>query len=519
MPPPGYTTDEFRDLARRHLCEDKTFASPFLSLTQNPARALNIIATDERTRRGLAIVDYNDLEEKIKQTFGEEDGLWLVPDVYDAHKLNNLTRIHDDRSAKPKPGNQKDYTGTGEFLAWAAVEIEPIAILHHREALRLYTMLSPGNSLNKVRDIYRGVVAYQLLRSFKVDGYLQGSRGANFDEFIRGIYGERRQLDQIAPSPLLPCNEKDWADVPTDDTASIQSKPSTKTRQSYVLVKKAKITVEIPSKTSKSFLLSKSISSSDSTRVQQQEDSRQLNQPADTGIQHGDTDEEAEKTEQVTQNSDVTRQSSPCPEMDFFMEELLEHANIPSPTPPPPRPPVAATPKRQLSTVFPGSPAGAVPIKASAMTAIDLTVEDDNDGGRHNAASRRQKVRAPETSSEVTQVRPTTRTTAKAKAKAPTAAAFHQSKQTNIQNHFGRIAKSSGRPSKFLAGRKRYYQEDDKEEEDDIGDGDDDLQIISETTRKIHRQSYLRTTTRMQPATVLTVRSRSLSESINVSNK
>ncbi|OCT54341.1 hypothetical protein CLCR_00937 [Cladophialophora carrionii] len=113
-PPPGYTTEEFRNLARRHLCEDKTFASPFLSLTQSPARALSIIATDNRIQRELLIVDYNDLEEKIEQTYGEGHGLWLVPDVYGAHKLNNLTRIHDDRSSRSERRNQKDYTGTGE---------------------------------------------------------------------------------------------------------------------------------------------------------------------------------------------------------------------------------------------------------------------------------------------------------------------------------------------------------------------------------------------------------------------
>ncbi|OCT54342.1 hypothetical protein CLCR_00882 [Cladophialophora carrionii] len=372
-------------------------------------------------------------------------------------------------------------------------------------------------SLNKVRDIYRGVVAYQLLRSFKVDGYLRGSRGTNFEEFIHGIYGERRQLNQPTTSSLLPDDEEDWTDVQADGTAPRNSKQSPETRQSYLKVKKAKITVEIPSKTSKSFLLSKSTLSPDSTRAQERKDSQQVNRTADAGTQYGHTAAKAEKVEQIDQKPDVAKQSSPAPEMNLFIEELLRHAAIPSPTPPPPPPlPVVEKPKRQRSKAFTGSPVDAVATRVKSISAIDLTVEDDQSSGTHNAAPRQRKVRAPENSPELFQARPT----AKAKGKTPTTAASRQSKQTGIQNHFRKIVKANGCPSKILAGRKRTYQEDGKEEEDDdAGDRDDDLQIVSETTRTIRRQSYLRTTTRTQPTAVLTVRSRSLSESINVANR
>ncbi|ETI29163.1 hypothetical protein G647_01616 [Cladophialophora carrionii CBS 160.54] len=262
-------------------------------------------------------------------------------------------------------------------------------------------------SLNKVRDIYRGVVAYQLLRSFKVDGYLRGSRGTNFEEFIRGIYGERRQLNQLTTSSLLPDDEEDWTDVQADGTAPRNSKQSPETRQSYLKVKKAKITVEIPSKTSKSFLLSKSTLSPDSTRAQERKDSQQVNRTADTGTQYGHTAARAEKVEQVDRKPDVAKQPSPAPEMNLFIEELLQHAAIPSPSPLPPPLPVVEKPKRHRSKVFTSSPADAVATKVKSISAIDLTVEDDHSSGTHNAAPRQRKVRAPENSPELFQARPT----------------------------------------------------------------------------------------------------------------
>jgi hypothetical protein len=111
--PPSSNT-EFGDLARRHLCEDKTFSSPLLSFTQSPTRALKIIAKDKQTSKALAIIDFNDLEEKITRTYGAGNGPWFVPNVCGTHDLKNLTRIHDEQARKGKWKNQKNYTGTGE---------------------------------------------------------------------------------------------------------------------------------------------------------------------------------------------------------------------------------------------------------------------------------------------------------------------------------------------------------------------------------------------------------------------
>ncbi|KIW72203.1 hypothetical protein PV04_00415 [Phialophora macrospora] len=511
--PPSYDTDEFGDLARRHLCEDKTFPSPLLSLTQNPARALKIIEKDKQTSRGLAILDYNDLEEKMIQRYGKGNGVWLVPKVCEDHDLDNLTKIHDDCPSKSKQKDEENYTGIGEFLVWAAVETQPIAILNHREALQLQASMESitgisyqsgkvmAPSLDKVRTSYQGVVAYQLLRSFKVDGYLRGSRGVHFEQFIRGIYGEKQLVDPLTSSSLLSDDEEDWVDIPADDTATLRhSKVTSEACQSLTDIKRAKIVVEIPSNTSQSLLLRNSTLYSDSG------DLRQSIKPTDTGSQHSNADETTEEIEQLTK-PDIANQSSPNPEVDNFTEELLQYAAIPSPTPPPP-PPVKEQPKRQRTSALDVSPADALLVKPSPMSAIDLTVEDNHDIKVHSAAApRRRKMKAPETSLDVVQVIPTTM------AKSTTSATSRRCKPSTIQSHFKKVVKSSQQPSKSLAGRVRSHRE---EENDDDDDEEDDLQIISETIRSGCGPSYLRKTMRTRTTTVLTVRSRSMSESVNV---
>jgi hypothetical protein len=94
-------------LARRHLLEDRTFASPFISLTQNPKRALRLILDSDEPLH-LAIVDYNVLEEDLSERY--RAGPWLVPQICDDHDLGDLRKPHDRR----RRDNTKPYTGTGE---------------------------------------------------------------------------------------------------------------------------------------------------------------------------------------------------------------------------------------------------------------------------------------------------------------------------------------------------------------------------------------------------------------------
>ena len=112
LPPPVFTSTGFRDMVSRHLYEDKTFGSPFLSWTENPKRALDLVRTS-KTPLSLAVLDYNVLEKDLVQRFGEIAAPWLVPDLCRKFQLTDLTRIHDNNNTATRE-NQKNYTGTGE---------------------------------------------------------------------------------------------------------------------------------------------------------------------------------------------------------------------------------------------------------------------------------------------------------------------------------------------------------------------------------------------------------------------
>lgn len=114
LPPPAYSSNKFRDMASRHLYEDKTFMSPFLSWTESPKRALKLIETS-KVPLSMAIADFNVLEEHLIQRFGKGATPWLVPDICDKLDLTDLKRIHDDKTQNTHE-NRRNYTGTGEVL-------------------------------------------------------------------------------------------------------------------------------------------------------------------------------------------------------------------------------------------------------------------------------------------------------------------------------------------------------------------------------------------------------------------
>lgn len=104
-PPPDFESSDFRSLARRHLRQE-TFASPFLSWSQNPARILRLIENSGKPRF-LAIIDYNDYAEELENRFGRV-GIWLVPEICRRHQFYDLGKVGEN--AKRRPG----YTGIGE---------------------------------------------------------------------------------------------------------------------------------------------------------------------------------------------------------------------------------------------------------------------------------------------------------------------------------------------------------------------------------------------------------------------
>lgn len=99
--PPMFFTKEFRNMARSHLYEDKTFMSPFLSWTESPKRALQLIQTSE-VPLSMAILDYNTLEEDLSHRFGRNAGPWLVPAICQRFNFTDLRRIHDGKLRTPR---------------------------------------------------------------------------------------------------------------------------------------------------------------------------------------------------------------------------------------------------------------------------------------------------------------------------------------------------------------------------------------------------------------------------------
>jgi hypothetical protein len=122
--PPGVETARFRELASRHLYEDKTFLSPFLSWTESPVRALKLISKS-REHLSLALIDYNVLEEDIYQRYGNNNELYLIPEVCKMYRLDGLVKIHDSRPANYARSNTKPYTGRGE-VGWKKLNMNMV---------------------------------------------------------------------------------------------------------------------------------------------------------------------------------------------------------------------------------------------------------------------------------------------------------------------------------------------------------------------------------------------------------
>ncbi|KAK5511230.1 hypothetical protein LTR07_009589 [Exophiala xenobiotica] len=246
-------THEFRDMAFRHLSFDKNFRSPFLSWTESAFRALGLIAKSA-SPLSLAIVDYNVYEDAQEGRFGKATGLWLVPYLCKFFGFNELQKLQEPSTLVPRI--RKGYTGTGEFLSWASITCETIAILDTAAATKLYqTMHYVGElsnqsgvlvsqCLNDVRPIYREVVAYKLLKNFKVLRRSQGSSGASYEAFVDGLYGTAsadiivvesgsRMITQDGinlsqQGPILPVTSEGviTVDIPSSSNTTRDRKPS-----------------------------------------------------------------------------------------------------------------------------------------------------------------------------------------------------------------------------------------------------------------------------------------------------
>ncbi|KAK7885685.1 hypothetical protein LTR67_010036 [Exophiala xenobiotica] len=254
--PPTMDTHEFRDIVFRHLSFDGNFQSPFLSWTESALRALELIV-ESASPLSLAIVDYNVYEDAQEERFGKGTGLWLVPYLCKFFGFTGLEKLQEPSTLVPRI--RKGYTGTGEFLSWASVTCETIAILDTAAATKLYRtihyieMLSNESGvlvsqcLNDVRPIYREVVAYKLLKNFKVVRRSQGSSGASYEAFVDGLYGTAsadiivvesgsRMITQDGinlsqQGPTLPVTSEGviTVEIPSSSNTTRDQKPSTLT--------------------------------------------------------------------------------------------------------------------------------------------------------------------------------------------------------------------------------------------------------------------------------------------------
>ncbi|KIW17581.1 hypothetical protein PV08_04776 [Exophiala spinifera] len=176
----------FTEVANRHL-HIENFSSPFLSWTDSPRRALQLAmkSRDSDTPLHIHILDYNVYEEEQERRYGRNNGIWLVPDLCRKYRFK-------------LPG---DYIGAGEFLSWGSVECKAVGSLNNTTAVKLYELMQglrglsheSGIAVSKVlQDVsskYREVVAYKLLRAFKVMSRSQRPSSADFQAFSEGLYG------------------------------------------------------------------------------------------------------------------------------------------------------------------------------------------------------------------------------------------------------------------------------------------------------------------------------------------
>jgi len=107
--PPAFGTAEFRKQVLPHLLSDNSYPSPFISLTASVNRALSIIDKAPHTLH-LAILDYNVVEECLKHRYGENDEIFLVPEICGLYKFDSLRRIDGSSQLTARRG----YTGRDE---------------------------------------------------------------------------------------------------------------------------------------------------------------------------------------------------------------------------------------------------------------------------------------------------------------------------------------------------------------------------------------------------------------------
>ncbi|KIX96074.1 uncharacterized protein Z520_08329 [Fonsecaea multimorphosa CBS 102226] len=432
--PSTYDHNKFKDSAYRHLIQDKTFSSPFLSFTENPHRALGAHLAKSPERRSLAILDHNILEEEYRKAYGTDTGIWLVPELVKEYDFNDLRKVDHDPSLHNVVKRQRPYTGIGEFLIWGSVLCDPVAVLSYEEALQVFEVLDKlkkskavvsyssgvivGQCLKGIPQMYKAVVARKLVRAFEIKGYGKARDNIHLEEFMEGV--ETVSPDPSDYGPIS--NELDLSQVRTETVKILGSTRNTKMKQS---------TVEAPE-----------ITSFDGVEISQSQ--QHISQVVDSGH-------------------------------DVFRRELEIWAAVPTPTPPPHNMEQAPIPRQ--------NPTVCQPEKASSSAnVIDLTLEDIHQS--HTS----EKVALSKDTNKVNRNKLSQRY------------AVTRTRRTTLNSSIKNVDRQ-----KFGSHRINSPS---------LSEDDDEVQVIAERKYYTRRRLIRRTTRTEKSKTVITIRSRSVSEGI-----
>ncbi|EXJ76095.1 uncharacterized protein A1O5_00603 [Cladophialophora psammophila CBS 110553] len=188
-----FLLDAFKTLLHRYLGHQLT------GVTSSEKRALEKHLAKSSERCSLAIVNYNVLEEDFENLHGIGTGPWLVPKICETYGFNDLHKIDKSWPLRRGVKRKKGYKGTGEFLIWGSVPGDPVTVLAYEEAVRLMDEMKSLSSvnyasgvavsrcLNNVPPKYKAVVARKLLHAYRIPGY---AKDRHFESFVRGIYGD-----------------------------------------------------------------------------------------------------------------------------------------------------------------------------------------------------------------------------------------------------------------------------------------------------------------------------------------
>ena len=143
--------------------------------------------------------------------------------------------------------------------------------------------------LKNVQKQYKAVVARKFLHAFQVEGYEKERHYIGFKEFIRGLYGEASEFETLDQHIS---NDEEYIIVPRRNLNGLPKSSTITIHKSIRSATAAKITVEIPARTSITSLEPKPSLSRDLSTISEEDDHIQYlvdSQLAEIGTEFGVT--------------------------------------------------------------------------------------------------------------------------------------------------------------------------------------------------------------------------------------